>query len=508
MRDTSIIPEIQRTGAMNVPRYPSLYEVNARVRLRQIARETGRRATLDDIPDARLAGLAACGFSWVYLMGAWETGEAGRRVSRSKSEWLREYRSLLPDLREEEICGSPFAVAAYRLHPDLGEPETLERFRERLHRHDLLLMLDLVPNHTAPDHPWVRDHPDYYIHGTEEDLGRRPQDFVRMDLPGGSVVLAHGRDPYFPGWPDTLQLDYGNAALEEAMIAEVQGIARKCDGIRSDMAMLVLPEVFRQTWGRDMEPFWPKVIDAVRKEHPEFVFMAEAYWDLEWTLQQQGFDYTYDKRLYDRLRSSDARSVRDHLRADLEYQRKSVRFLENHDEPRAAAAFPPDRHRAAAILAFLSPGLRFFHQGQFAGRKKRVPVHLCREPEERTDPAVEEFYRRLFACLRLPAFRDGEWRPLDCSPAWEGNPSHDGYIAFAWEGEGERYLVAVNYAPDRGQCYVPLPWADLAGKGVRLRDLMGPAAYDRDGQSLLAPGLYLDVPGWGCHVFAVAAKEE
>ncbi len=490
---------------MNTPRHSSLYEINARVLLRHLAREAGRRVTLDDIPDARLAELAGCGFSWVYLMGAWETGEAGLRVSRSNEEWLQGYRSLLPDLREEDICGSGFAVAGYSLHPDLGEPETLARFRDRLHRHGLLLMLDFVPNHTAPDHPWVRDHPDYYVHGTEEELAHRPQDFVRVDLPGGSAVLAHGRDPYSGGWPDTLQLDYGNPAMQEAMNAELQRIAGFCDGLRCDMAMLILPEVFRQTWGREMEPFWPEAITGVRKEHPGFVFMAEVYWDLEWTLQQQGFDYTYDKRLYDRLRNGAARPVREHFRADPEYQNRSVRFLENHDEDRAAAVFPPDRHRAAAVLTFLCPGLRFFHRGQFAGRRKKVPVHLCREPEEPADQAIEEFYRRLFACLRLPAFRDGEGLLLDCRPAWEGNPSHDGYIAFAREGGEERLLVAVNYSPDRGQCYVPLPWADLAGKTVRLNDLMGPAEYDRDGGSLLVPGLYLDISGWGCHVFTVIA---
>ena len=492
---------------MNTPRNPSLYEVNGRVLLQRLARETGRHATLDDIPDSRLARLADCGISWIYLMGVWKTGEAGRRVSGSNEEWVRGYQDVLPDLREEDICGSPFAVAGYSLHPDLGEPDALVRFRDRLHGEGLLLMLDLVPNHTALDHPWVRDHPDYYIRGTEEDHARRPQDFTRVDLPGGSAVLAHGRDPYNSSWPDTLQLDYANPTLEEAMTAEIQRIAEWCDGVRCDMAMLLLPEVFRQTWGRAMEPFWPRAITTVHRDHPDFVFMAEVYWDLEWTLQQQGFDYTYDKRLYDRLRNGAARPVREHLRADLEYQQKSVRFLENHDEERAAAVFPPDRHRAAAALAFLCPGLRFFHQGQFSGRRKSVPVHLCRGPEEEADPAIETFYRGLLTCLRLPAFRDGEWLLLDCIPAWEGNPSHDGYIAFAWERERERYLVAVNYAPDRGQCYVPLPWADLMGKAVRLVDLLGQARYDRDGESLLAPGLYLDIPGWGYHVFEVAAEE-
>ena len=494
MKDTSIVLVVQGIR-MNTPRYPSLYEVNARIRQRD------RQVTLDDIPDAWMAGLAACGFGWVYLMGAWETGEVGRRVSRSNEEWLRGYRSLIPDIRDEDICGSPFAVTAYRLNPDLGEPEALSRFRERLHRHGLLLMLDFVPNHTAPDHPWVRDHPDYYIRGTEEDLSRRPQDFIRVDLSGGPIILAHGRDPSSGGWPDTLQLDYANPALFSAMNTEVRQIAAVCDGVRCDMAMLILPEVFGETWGRDMEPFWPETIRAVRAEHPAFIFMAEVYRDLEWALQQQGFDYTYDKRLYDRLRWDAARSVRDHLRADPRYLRKSVHFLENHDEPRAAAVFPPDRHRAAAILTYLSPGLRFFHEGQLIGYRRQVSVHLCRRPEEPTDPAIEEFYRRLSATLRRPAFRDGEWRLIDCTPAWEGNFSHDGYIAFFWEGGGERYLVAVNYAPDRGQCYVPLPWADLVGKEVRFRDIMGPAQYDRRGES----PLYLDIPGWGYHVFLVQA---
>ena len=472
----------------HIPRYPSLYEVNGRVLIRRLAREGGRRLTLDEIPESWIVKLVRCDFSWVYLMGAWETGEAGRRVSGSNEEWLRGYRDVLPDLREEDICGSPFAVSGYSLHPDLGEPEALVRFRKRLHEEGLLLMLDLVPNHTAPDHPWVHDHPDYYIRDTDGDL-------------------AHGRDPCSGDWPDTLQLDYANPALAEAMTAEVQKIAGQCDGLRCDMAMLLLPEVFQQTWGREMEPFWPRTIDSVRREHPDFVFMAEVYRDLEWTLQEQGFDYTYDKRLYDRLRGGDARPVREHFRADPGYQQKSVRFLENHDEARAAAVFSPEQHRAAAVLAFLSCGLRFFHEGQFSGRQKKTPVHLCREPEEPVDPAIEEFYQQFFACLRLTAFRDGEWRLLDCNPAWEGNPSHDGYIAFAWEHEGERYLVTVNYAPDRGQCYIPLPWRDLAGKTVRLQDLISPAQYDRDGEKLLSPGLFLDIPGWGCHVFEVAGEE-
>src|SRR5258705_13981792 len=161
---------------------------------------------------------------------------------------------------------------------------------------------------------------------------------------------------------------------------------------------------------------------AGRAQHPAFAVMAEVYWGLEWTLQQQGFDYCYDKRLYDRLRDGQARPIRDHLLAGPDYQDKLARFLENHDEPRAASAFPPPQHQAAAIITFLSPGLRFFHQGPFAGARARVPTQLCRGPVEPTDREIAAFYAKLLQVLKAPgAFRDGAWRQIQPQPAWPGN---------------------------------------------------------------------------------------
>src|SRR5262249_2356216 len=156
--------------------------------------------------------------------------------------------------------------------------------------------------------------------------------------------------------------------------------------------------------------------------------LAEVYWDLEWTMQQQGFDYAYDKRLYDRLREGRARPVREHLHAGLDYQNKLARFLENHDEPRAAAPFPDGQHQAAAVITFLSPGLRFVHQGQFEGRLKRIPPHLGRAPEEMVSQPLKEFYQRLLSVLRAPIVRQGQWQLLECVPAWEGNSSSDAFI--------------------------------------------------------------------------------
>jgi hypothetical protein len=274
------------------------------------------------------------------------------------------------------------------------------------------------------------------------------------------------------------------------------------------MAMLVLPEVFERTWGARPQPFWPNTIKQVRAASPDFVFMAEVYWDMEWTLQQQGFDYAYDKRLYDRLREGHARPVREHLLAGLDYQNKLARFLENHDEPRAAATFPPEIGEAAAVITFLSPGLRFFHQGQFEGRVKRISPHIVRGPDEPVNKHLAEFYDRLLTVLRQPIFRDGKWRLLECAPAWEGNNSCDAFVAYCWEGsDGARAIVAVNYSDHFSQCYLRLPFSDLHGRQWRLRDSLGEVEYDRNGSALESEGLFLDVGPWQYHVFYLSAEK-
>ncbi|BFU94049.1 MAG: Alpha amylase, catalytic region [Nitrospira sp.] len=486
--------------------HPLLYQINARVWLTDLSKSLGRPATLDDIPDAELDQLAKLGFEWIWFLSVWQTGEAAKRVSRTNPEWRREFEETLPDLRDEDIPGSGFAITGYSVHSALGGDPALARLRERLKNRGLKLLLDFVPNHTGPDHPWVEEHPEYYVSGSEQDLANAPQNYTRIKRKAGEMILAYGRDPYFAGWPDTLQLDYSNAATQEAMIGELLKIARQCDGVRCDMAMLVLPDVFERTWGRKADLFWPKATERVRKQSPGFLFMAEVYWDLEWTLQQQGFDYTYDKRLYDRLREGHARPVREHLCADPNYQTKMARFLENHDEPRAAATFATDMHKAAAVITFLSQGLRFFHQGQFEGRRKRISPHLVRAPQETPDNTLHLFYDELLEVLRRQIVRDGQWQLLECAPGWDGNWTGDCFLAFLWQGgDRERLIVAVNYAANQSQCHVRLPFSDLPGHTVRFSDLMSPAAsYDYKGEDLQARGLFLDRPGWGYHVFEMS----
>lgn len=485
----------------------TLYELNTRVHLAARSLELGRPATLDDVPDTELDRLAALGFDWVWLLSVWRTGAAGRAVARTDPGLRREFAAALPDLRDEDVAGSGFAITAYQVAPELGGEPALARLRGRMAARGMRLMLDFVPNHTALDHPWASAHPERYVRGTAAELAREPGNWTPVTVPSGDrIVLAHGRDPYFPGWTDTLQLDYANPDTVAAMTGELASIAARCDGVRCDMAMLPLPDVFERTWGRRALPFWPTAIARARSVRPDFLLAAEVYWDLEAAILDQGFDLAYDKRLYDRLAAGGAASVRDHLGADAGYQSRLLRFLENHDEPRAAAVFVPDRHLAAAVVAYLAPGSRLFHGGQLEGHRVRVPVQLTRGPRELRDGRLADFYEALLGLLADPLVRDGSWRLLELGPAWGGNPSHEGMVAFAWRLGERRLAVVVNLAPTRGQAYAREPLDELRGVAVRLADRLTGEVLERDADDLADRGLYVDLPPWGRHVLEAAAK--
>jgi hypothetical protein len=489
---------------VRIPSHSALYEINTRVLLTQLTQKLGRHATLLDIPDRYLDQLASDGFNWLWLLGLWKTGCAARRLSQSSASLQKELEHLVPGFRTKDVFGSCFSIQAYDVHPDFGGNPALERLRARIHARGMRLLLDFVPNHTAPDHEWVRMNPHFYISGTQEQLEREPHNYVQI-APG--YILAHGRGPHVAAWTDTLQLNYANPDLQYAMASELERIAGLCDGVRCEMAMLVLPDVFEKTWGHRPPPFWPDAIRRTRARKPEFLFMAEAYWGLESALQDQGFDYTWDKGLYDRLRQGKPRAIREYLRAGADFQRRSVRFLENHNESRAAKIFPEGQHQAAAVLTCLSQGMALFHQGQLDGAARQISLHLNRSPSEPVNMRLRDFYNRLLRCLRNPALSVGEWRLLECEPAWNGNWTSSCYICFAWRTSTRPPLVGtVNFAPHQSQCYVRIPFEDFRGKEIRLRDLMSDVVYLRHGSELIDRGLYLDVPAWAHHVFELTVN--
>jgi hypothetical protein len=346
----------------------------------------------------------------------------------------------------------------------------------------------------------VIEHPEYFIRGSVEDMERDPRSFAAL----ADRVYACGRDPNYPAWADVLQLNGFDEGLRSAVIETLTNIAEQCDGVRCDMAMLLMHSIFERTWGgragtRPETDYWPLVIPAVKERHPGFQFIAEAYWDLEWELQQQGFDYCYDKRLYDRLEQDPAESVRRHLCADLCYQEKLVRFIENHDEPRAAAAFTPEKHRTAAVTALTLPGARLIHEGQMEGRRVRLPVFLARRPDEPPDVVLLSFYRQLLETLRRGDFLKGAWRLCE-QTGWPDNASHLNLVSWCWEQGNLRCLIVVNLSDTASQCFVRIPWDDLKGRIWRLKDAFTSALYERDGDAMCGQGIYVDLPAWGFHL--------
>jgi hypothetical protein len=499
---------------LTATQHPVLYEINAAVLLHEQAIKAGKKITLADLPDSLIDDWEHLGFDAIWLMGVWTRSELSREIARSHTGLQDEYRTALPDVCGEDVIGSPYAVKIYKVAPEFGGNDALLKLRDRLSERGVGLILDFVGNHTSRDCPWVRSHPDWYVNGWTHGDQERPDMFFRADTAVGERVLAYGRDPFFPGWTDTAQLNYRLRSTRGAVLKELDAIAALCDGVRCDMAMLQLNDVFDRTWHDQLHippddaathEFWDEAIKHVHATHPEFMFIAESYWNREWDLQQLGFRYTYDKILYDRLLHEGASAVRDHLKAESAYQDRSIRFIENHDEPRAARVLPSEAwHFAAALVAATVPGMLLIHEGQMEGRTVRIPVQLDRRPEETPNPRSGLFYRQLLNAIDSKVLKGGEWRLLECRPGWHDNHSWYNFLVFWWQhpAHGAR-LIVVNYGPQSGQCYVEVPLDGVEGAMLEFRDLLGKAVYVRDRAGLETKGMYFDLPGYGLHFFEV-----
>jgi hypothetical protein len=481
------------------PAQPVIHEVDTWVWLAEL----GPDRTLGTVPAETWDALALSGVDAVWLMGVWERSPAGLAIALGNEQLTAAFARALPDLAPVDVVGSPYCIRRYVVDARLGGPAGLAMARAELARRGVRLLLDYVPNHVAPDHPWVWERPEVFVHGSAADVARQPGAFVEVD----GQVLARGRDPYFPPWPDVVQLDAFSRRMRDATVETLAAIGDQCDGVRCDMAMLMLADVFAKTWGDKVGPvpateFWPEVLGRVREQHPEMLFVAEAYWDLEWALLQQGFDHCYDKRLYDRLVGADAASVRAHLRADIGYQRQLVRFLENHDEPRAAAALAPvERERAAAVVIATVPGATLWHEGQLDGRRIQLPVFLGRRPVEPLDAELRRFHRDLVAAVASSGLRAGQWQALDCT-GWPDNPSYQQIVAWCWRDGDRRHVVVVNLSAAAAQARVLLPWPDLRGRSWRLLPVVAGEPFERAGDEMVDPGLFVSLKPWGWHVLA------
>jgi len=483
---------------------PRLYEINTRIWLREFDTPE-HRATLEDVPESYWDDIKSYGIDVVWLMGVWKTNPSIVERYDFRDDLLAHYDRTLPGWTKEDVIGSPYAIDSYVMNASVGSAEALAAVRTALHKRGMRLMLDFVPNHFSADSSLIDTHPDVFLQGNLTDLQEDDSTFYRAGT--AAKVFAHGRDPYFPAWPDTIQVNYFNPTARKFMTDILVELADICDGVRCDMGMLMINDIFRQTWasqlgGADMETeFWPVAIAAVKHRAPDFIFMAEAYWEREWELQNQGFDYTYDKSLTDRLHAGQTASVREHLLAEADYQHHSVRFLENHDEDPAIAEFGKQRSLAAAVVITTIQGMRFYNHGQFQGKTVRPPVQMGRALQEPVQQDVLAFYQALLYVTHEDVFIEGEWQQHWPQPAWDDNASHDNFLIWEWQLGEKRRLVVVNYSDHTAQCRIHLN-VDANIENIELHDLVNNISYPRQVEEIIQQGLFIELDGYQSHVFA------
>jgi len=457
---------------------------------------------LGSVPASEWDAVAGYGFDAVWLMGVWQRSPAGIAIANRNKELSGDLRRSLPDFQLVDNVGSPYCVRNYEVDSHFGGAAGLGAARGELAARGMRLVLDFVPNHVAPDHPWTIDHPEFFIQGSAEDLKKDPSSFIAA----GGRIYACGRDPSCPALPDVLQLNAFHPGLRRAAMATLAHIAGLCDGVRCDMAMLALNHVFERTWqdrvaAKPETEYWREVISAVKDSSPGMLFMAEAYWDLEWNLLSQGFDFCYDKKLYDLLRFNRAEDILSQLCSDSLGQQRLLRFIENHDERRAAEVFSPARERAAAVVIATLPGAHLFHEGQMEGRKISPSVFLGRRPQEPPDLELQAFYKKLLETTAAPVFHEGHWS-LCGRGGWPDNPSFHNVLAWNWTLDEERYLIVVNLSDQPAQARIHVPWEGLQKENWRMTDLLSNATFDRLGDEMRELGLYVDLGPWSCHFFA------
>ncbi len=485
-----------------------IYQINTWVWLTALSRQYKQPITLHTVPDEVLDQIAKPGIDMVWLMGVWRRGPL---VRKNALKYKHEYRGALPDVTDDDIIGSAYAIADYSVDERLGGPDGLAHLRHRLRQRGVRLMLDFVPNHVGMDHEWAKQ-PEFVITGTAAQRRERSDVFFKATrYDGKEWTIAHGRDPYFPGWSDTVQLNAYSPTVRRQMVATLKDIARQCDGVRCDMAMLVMNDIFAQTWGqynigpRPDQEYWEYIIPQVRAQHPDFMFIAEVYWNKEYDVLQQGFDYAYDKTLYDRIVSGDIEQIRLHLLADINYQRHLIRFIENHDEPRAFACLGPQKSIPAATLICTLPGAVLLHDGQFVGRTVKLPVQIKRQPDEPLQPELEHYYERLLWETLDPTYEHGQFYLFQVYPTSPEDQSNRNLLAYGWRDlTSKRYrLIVVNLtgAPSFGRVNLGY-WGELSHqRRWRLFDVTDGEEYVRHGGELTNEGIFIFLEPYESHVF-------
>jgi len=486
-------------------RNPKILEINTVPWLHSLSEIHNIPINLKNIPE-QVFNQEIRLFDVVWLMGVWERSPSSKKIALEHPDLLKEYHKALHDFRDEDVIGSPYAVYYYHVDKNIGGIDGLKEVREKLAERDIQLILDYVPNHVSIDSLWTFES-GLFIEGTLEDLMSHPYDYYSL----GEKIFAYGRDPNFPPWTDTIQINAFSEDARNKTVNTLLSIAELCDGVRCDMAMLMTNKVFSKTWGEKAgvipdKEFWEETIPAIKEKYPDFIFIAEVYWGMEWELQHQGFDFCYDKRLYERLVYENVNAIKDHLKAEWTFQSKLVRFIENHDELRAIEKFGEEKSRAAAIIATTLPGVRLIHEGQIHGYKIKLPVQLGRRPFEEKNSQVLNFYLSLLNAIPSQDFKNPNWSLCEVKPITNDDDSFSNIISYLWWKDSNYRLVVVNYSSNYSKAHVKISPFHFDTYKWRFTDLLDNKSYTSHGEDLYKHGLYIELDAWKGHIFEISKE--
>jgi glycosidase len=486
----------------------NIYEINTRVWLKRFSSAQGE-PTLKDVPKDYWKQLHELGMDYIWLMGVWSTKESVINEYCFEPGLVHDYKKAVRDFKDEDVIGSPYSIDTYQLNPQIGTEEELLDLKEYLNSIGIKLILDFVSNHFSVHSSLIESKPELFLTTGEEFFQRDPHTYFKSAY-HEDKIFAHGRDPFFPAWQDTIQLNYFNPGTRQFVINTLKDITKLCDGVRCDMAMLSLNNVFDNTWsgiltyGHFEKPnveFWEECVSEVKSTKADFEFIGEAYWDLEWELQRLGFDYTYDKKLLDRLKLGQISEIRGHLMAEKQFQNKSVRFIENHDEERAITSLGSDKAKAAAVIMSTISGMRLYHDGQLEGKRIKLPVQLGREPHEDENECIANLYRTLLRIINNEIFKYGEWDLVKTNLAWEGSNTNDNILAWMVTYNGRNRLVVVNYTREVSQCKVNICLNNYPDK-FKLKDILNGKTYYRNTKNVTSEGLFIELGPYKSHIFS------
>jgi hypothetical protein len=496
---------VDASPTFHIRAHPHLYEINTWVWLEKLSARQKKNITLANVPDSEWDALAKLGFNIIWFMGVWKHSDESRRIMLENRGNDPDFDRALPGWKPSDVIGSPYAVAGYVPDARVGGWEALDAAREKMRARGMALFLDFVGNHTALDHPWVREHPEFYVQAGQQDFERDPSLYYAAETMQGKRFIALAKDPYYPPWNDVAQLNHFNPGTRAAQLADLRTIASHCDGVRCDMAMLQLNDIFGNNWRHllgDTPPPATEFWTAVRANVPSLVLLAEAYWGTEQRLLDLGFSFAYDKTLYDAVRDTNIPEVRGRLAASPEQQHHYARFMENHDEPRRPEVFGNERLEADGTLLGTLPGMRFYHQGELEGRKIRLPIALRTGADEAPDPVSEAFFQKILQITQQDVFHQGEWMLLELVP--EGDASPDGLIVYEWRSGNAWKVIAANLTGSASQGRLRLGDRVSPTKQYIFYDELNDVKYPRSGEELHNVGLFIRRDGFQAHLFDVS----